>query len=175
MVPGTPIPALITVRPDRTFHFSLRTPPTATLLLKAAGVEPSKGQKLRGANAPGRTPESAVNTSDPALRTPALRSSPQASPGGGSLPAGHSDATSAGRGEEIGRGIVHQVSRAVQGAERGAGNGGGSAQVGEVSLKHVFEIAKIKQGEQRLQGLSLEGVVRSVVAQARGIGVGVVP
>lgn len=116
-----------------------------------------------------------MNTSDPALRTPALRSSPQASPGGGSLPAGHSDASSAGRGEEIGRGIVHQVSRAAQGADRGAGNGGGSAQVGEVSLKHIYEIAKIKQGEQRLQGLSLEGVVRSVVAQARGIGVGVVP
>jgi len=160
MTPGTPIPALITIRPDRSFHFTLRTPPTSTLLLAAAGVTPGKGAKLRGANAPGRTPESAVNTSDPALRTPALRSSSQASPGGGSLPAGPSKATSAGNGEEIGRGIVHQVSKAAQGADRGAGSGGGSAQVGEVSLKHVFEIAKIKQGESRLQGLSLEGVAR---------------
>lgn len=175
MTPGTPIPALITVRPDRSFHFSLRTPPTSTLLLSAAGVNPGKGAKLRGANAPGRTPEESVNTADPSLRTPALKSSPNASPGGGSLPAGHSNATSAGRGEEIGLGIKHEVSKAAPGADRGAGNGGGSAQVGEVSLKHIYEIAKIKQGEQRLQGLSLEGVARSVVSQARGIGVGVVP
>ena len=51
--PGTPIPARITVRPDRSFHFSLRTPPTATLLLSAAGVAPTKN-KIRGAgNVPG--------------------------------------------------------------------------------------------------------------------------
>ncbi|KAF1931631.1 ribosomal protein L11 [Didymella exigua CBS 183.55] len=51
--PGTPIPARITVRPDRSFHFSLRTPPTATLLLSAAGVAPTKS-KIRGAgNVPG--------------------------------------------------------------------------------------------------------------------------
>lgn len=174
MKPGTPIPALITVRPDRSFHFSLRTPPTSTLLLAAAGVPPSKGAKLRGANAPGRTPEGSVNVSDPAMRTPALRSSPQASLGGGSLPAGQSKAHSAGAGQEIGLGIVHAVSRQAQGGDRGAGHGGGSAQVGEVSLKHVYEIAKIKQTEERLSGLKLEGIVRSVVAQARGCGVGVV-
>lgn len=67
------------------------------------------------------------------------------------------------------------VSKEVQGAERGAGHGGGSAQVGEVSLKHVWEIAKIKQSEARLSGLSMEGLVKSVIAQAKGIGVGVVP
>lgn len=70
---------------------------------------------------------------------------------------------------------MHEVSRAAQGADRGAGNGGGTTQVGEISLKHVWEIAKIKQSESRLSGLSMEGLVRSVVAQARGIGVGIVP
>ena len=47
--------------------------------------------------------------------------------------------------------------------------------VGTVSLKHVYEIAKIKHGETRLSGLSLEGVARSVVGQAGSIGVVVVP
>jgi large subunit ribosomal protein L11 len=47
--------------------------------------------------------------------------------------------------------------------------------VGTVSLKHVFEIAKIKQSETRLAGLELEGVARSVLAQAGSIGVVVVP
>ena len=45
--------------------------------------------------------------------------------------------------------------------------------VGTVSLKHVYEIAKIKQGELRLSGLSLEGLCKSVIAQAKTIGVAV--
>jgi large subunit ribosomal protein L11 len=47
--------------------------------------------------------------------------------------------------------------------------------VGTVSLKHVYEIAKIKQTELRLSGLSLEGLCKSVIAQAKSIGVSVVP
>ncbi|EON67943.1 50S ribosomal protein L11 [Coniosporium apollinis CBS 100218] len=110
--PGTPIPARVTVRPDRSFHFELRTPPTASLLLAAAGVKEKKN-KVRGA-------------------------------GNASV------ATSA------------------------AGNAG-IGTVGKVSLKHVYEIAKIKQAETRLSGVSLEGLVKSVVAQAGSIGVVVVP
>ena len=101
MLPGIPIPARVTVRPDRSFHFELRTPTTAYLLLNAAGVKPDKG-KLKGR----------------------------------------------GNGNEI---------------------------VGTVSLKHVFEIAKIKQSELRLSGLSLEGLCRSVIAQAKTVGVEVKP
>jgi large subunit ribosomal protein L11 len=102
MIPGVPIPARVTVRPDRSFHFELRTPNTAYLLLKAAGVGEVKG-KLKGANMPGKE------------------------------------------------------------------------HVGTVSLKHVYEIAKIKQSELRLSGLSLEGLARSVVAQAKTVGVEVRP
>lgn len=55
-------------------------------------------------------------------------------------------------------------------------NGMGSVgTVGTVSLKHVYEIAKIKRSEARLEGLSLEGLCKSVVAQAASIGVVVVP
>ncbi|KAH8596139.1 60S ribosomal protein L19 [Bisporella sp. PMI_857] len=103
MVPGTPIPARVTVRPDRSFHFEIRTPTTAYMLLKAAGVEETKG-KLKGANNPGK--------------------------------------------DFVGK---------------------------PVSLKAVYEIAKIKKGELRLSGLSLEGICRSVVAQAKTVGVKVVP
>lgn len=115
-ITGTPVPARVTVRPDRSFHFELRTPPTASLLLSAAGVQPIKN-KLRGAgNTTGR-------------KTPP--------PGA----AGNSSVDS----------------------------------VGQVSLKHVYEIAKIKQEETRLSGMSLEGLVKSVVAQAASMGVAVVP
>jgi large subunit ribosomal protein L11 len=51
----------------------------------------------------------------------------------------------------------------------------GTQVVGTVTLKHVYEIAKIKQSEMRLSGLSLEGLCKSVIAQAKSIGVTVVP
>jgi large subunit ribosomal protein L11 len=47
--------------------------------------------------------------------------------------------------------------------------------VGTVSLKHVYEIAKIKHSETRLKGWQLEGIARSVVGQAASLGVVVVP
>lgn len=46
---------------------------------------------------------------------------------------------------------------------------------GTVSLKHVYEIAKIKHSETRLSGLSLEGLCKSVLSQAKSIGIQVVP
>lgn len=99
---GVPIPARVTVRPDRSFIFDLRTPNTSWLLLQAAGVEHRKN-RLRGAENPGKDV------------------------------------------------------------------------IGQVSLKHVYEIAKIKHSELRLSGLSLQGLCKSVIAQARSIGIEVVP
>lgn len=60
------------------------------------------------------------------------------------------------------------------GSTSAVGNSG-TGVVGTVSLKHVYEIAKIKQTETRLAGLSLEGLCKSVIAQAGSIGVAVVP
>jgi len=100
MKPGVPVPARVTIRPDRSFHFEIRTPNTSYLLLNAAGVELKKG-KLKGKS--------------------------------------------------------------------------GNETVGEISLKHVYEIAKIKQSELRLSGLSLEGFCKSVIAQAKSVGVTVKP
>lgn len=99
---GIPMPVRVTVKPDRTFTFDVRTPQTSWLLLNAAEVPTSKGGKRRGANNPGKET------------------------------------------------------------------------VGTVSLKHVYEIAKIKQSEQRLSGLSLEGLCRAVIYQANSMGVAVV-
>jgi large subunit ribosomal protein L11 len=65
---------------------------------------------------------------------------------------------------------------AARPGQANAGNGNsGIGNVGTVSLKHVYEIAKIKHSETRLSGLSLEAVAKSVVAQAGSIGVVVVP
>ncbi|KAI9741523.1 MAG: hypothetical protein M1818_004329 [Claussenomyces sp. TS43310] len=102
MTPGIPVPARVTVRPDRSFHFEIRTPATSYLLLTTAGA-PLRKNKLKGAVNPGKE------------------------------------------------------------------------SIGQVSLKHIYEIAKIKQSELRLSGLSTEGVCKSVIAQAKSIGVKVVP
>lgn len=50
----------------------------------------------------------------------------------------------------------------------------GHETVGTISLKHVYEIAKIKQSELRLSGLSLEGLCRAVIFQCKSIGINVV-
>lgn len=102
MTPGVPIPARVTVRPDRSFHFEIRTPTTSYLLMQAAGIKERKG-RARGAVEPGKE------------------------------------------------------------------------KVGEVSLKHVYNIAKIKHSESRLSGLSLNGLCKCVIGQARSIGIAVVP
>jgi large subunit ribosomal protein L11 len=102
MIPGTPTPVRVTVRPDRSFHFEVRTPTTTFLLLSAAQVEPIKG-KLKGRDLSPNT---------------------------------------------VGK---------------------------PISLKHVYEIAKIKQSELRLSGLSLEGISKCVIASAKSVGVAVRP
>ena len=103
MTPGVPIPARVTVRPDRSFNFELRTPTTSYLLLQAANVKEGKGGKVRGANSPGKE------------------------------------------------------------------------SIGEVSLKHVYDIARIKRSEIRLSGLTLIGLCKNIISQAKTIGVTVVP
>ena len=100
--PGVPMPARVTVRPDRSFTFDLRTPATSWLLLQAANVEPRKN-RVRGAMSPG-----------------------------------------------------HDT-------------------VGQVSLKHVYEIARIKQSESRLSGLGLQGLCKSIISQAKSMGIKVAP
>jgi len=96
------MPARVTVRPDRSFSWELRTPNTSWLLLQAAGVKETKG-KVRGANNPGKE------------------------------------------------------------------------YVGEVSLKHIYEIGKIKHSELRLSGLPLKSLCKSIIWQAKSVGVKVVP
>ncbi|KAK9474738.1 mitochondrial 54S ribosomal protein uL11m [Dipodascopsis tothii] len=95
--PGIPIPCLITIRPDRSFTFETKTPPTAYLILRAAGQEKGAAQYSKG-----------------------------------------------------------------------------DAPIGQISMKHAYEIAKIKHQDTRLAGLSLEGIVKSVVATAKTVGVEVV-
>ncbi|TBU48504.1 mitochondrial ribosomal protein L11 [Dichomitus squalens] len=60
------------------------------------------------------------------------------------------------------------------GIEKGTGRPGHDI-VGTVSLKHVYEIAKIKQSDAHLKHLSLEKISKSVIGTARTIGIQVVP
>lgn len=93
---GVPLPVAITIRPNRTFTFDIKTPSTAYLLMKAAGIE-------KGSSEPGKTLS------------------------------------------------------------------------GKLSLKHVWEIARIKQQDERLKGLELESICKSVVGTAKTLGLEVLP
>lgn len=94
--PGIPIPVLMTVKPDRTFAFEMKSPPTSWLIMKAAGVK-------KGSDKPG-----------------------------------------------------HNI-------------------VGTISLKHVYEIAKIKKTDERHKDLELRSICSSIVLTANVVGVQVVP
>ena len=61
-----------------------------------------------------------------------------------------------------------------KGKKKGASQPGHEV-AGTISLKHVYEVAKIKQSELRLSGLPLEGLCKSVIYQCRSIGIEVVP
>jgi large subunit ribosomal protein L11 len=96
-VPGVPIPVSLIVKPDRSFQFELKSPPTGYLLLKAAGIE-------KGA----------------------------------------------------------------------AEVGPGKPFAGEISLKHAYEIAKIKKTDDRHRSVEMENIVKSVIATAKSMGINVV-
>lgn len=96
IAPGTPIPTVIMIEPDRTFTFVMKTPPAAYLLKKAANIEKGSGKP-------------------------------------------------------------------------------GHEWVGSVSLKHVYEIAKIKAADDHLRHLKLEAIANSVVGVARTLGIQVEP
>jgi large subunit ribosomal protein L11 len=65
---------------------------------------------------------------------------------------------------------VKELKGKVKGANRP-----GHESVGTVSLKHIYEIAKIKQSETRLSGLSLKSLCKVIIWQCKSIGVTVVP
>ena len=60
------------------------------------------------------------------------------------------------------------------GIEKGTGRPGHET-VGTVSLKHVYEIAKIKATDAHLKHLRLEAIASTIVGTARTIGIEVVP
>jgi len=62
----------------------------------------------------------------------------------------------------------------ASGVEKGTGKPGHDW-VGSISLKHVYEIAKIKQTDGHLSHLPLESIARTVVGSARSIGIKVIP
>jgi large subunit ribosomal protein L11 len=92
---GVPIPAVVTVRPDRSFSFIVKSPPTSWLLLQAAGAE--KGSP---------TPNTKF--------------------------------------------------------------------VGKLSLKHIYEIAKIKKADSQHANIELENIVKSILGVAKSVGIEVV-
>lgn len=93
--PDVPIPCLLTIKPDRSFTFEMKSPPTSWLIMKAAGIS-------KGSDKP-----------------------------------------------------VHNI-------------------VGEISLKHVYEIAKIKKTDERHQNVELQAICGAVILTAEAVGVRVV-
>jgi large subunit ribosomal protein L11 len=70
--------------------------------------------------------------------------------------------------------LLNTVDAPIKKGKRKGAATPGTETVGTISLKHVYEIAKIKQSELRLSGLPLEGLCRSIIYQCKSIGINVV-
>ncbi|GAA96673.1 uncharacterized protein L969DRAFT_90602 [Mixia osmundae IAM 14324] len=107
--PGIPTPVILTIQPDRTFTFTIKTPPTSYFLLKAAGVNIGSG------------------------------------------------ATPAGR-------QLFDTAKDIA----------SSGQVGQVTLKHIYEIARIKSTDDHLKHVPIQSLATSVLGSCRSMGIRVV-
>uniref|UniRef100_A0A7S3LP89 Large ribosomal subunit protein uL11m n=1 Tax=Aplanochytrium stocchinoi TaxID=215587 RepID=A0A7S3LP89_9STRA len=58
------------------------------------------------------------------------------------------------------------------GIEKGAAKPGEET-VGTVSIKHVYEIAKIKKTDEHLQHIHMKGLVKSIISSAKSMGIAV--
>ncbi|CAE6474359.1 unnamed protein product [Rhizoctonia solani] len=47
--------------------------------------------------------------------------------------------------------------------------------VGTLTLKHIYEIAKIKATDEHMKHIGLEGIAKSIVGSARTLGIKIVP
>ncbi|KAM0752668.1 ribosomal protein L11 [Meredithblackwellia eburnea MCA 4105] len=69
--------------------------------------------------------------------------------------------------------VTHLI-KTLSGLSLGSGLAGQAGkEVGSISVKHVYEIARVKQRD--MQGVELESVARSVVGSCKSMGVKVVP
>lgn len=69
---------------------------------------------------------------------------------------------------------VSYLLKQITGIEKGTARTGQET-LATISLKHVYEVAKIKQRDEHMQGLSLESISRAVVGSARSLGIDVIP
>lgn len=60
------------------------------------------------------------------------------------------------------------------GIEKGTGKPG-TVWNGTVSVKHIYEIAKIKQTDEQMSQIPLESIARCIVSSAKTLGIRVVP
>jgi len=61
------------------------------------------------------------------------------------------------------------------GIDKGTGAPGSKPTNGSVTLKHVYEIARIKCGDEGLAAVGEEGLARQIIGTARSLGLEVVP
>jgi large subunit ribosomal protein L11 len=47
--------------------------------------------------------------------------------------------------------------------------------VGTLTLKHIYEIAKIKATDEHMKHIGLEGIAKSILGSARTLGIKIVP
>lgn len=71
--------------------------------------------------------------------------------------------------------LLQAIGKDKGAAELGKGRGKKQGYLAQLSLKHIYEIAKIKKTDAVLADLPLETVCKSVIGTAKSLGIEVVP
>ena len=66
---------------------------------------------------------------------------------------------------------VSWLIKQAAGIEKGSSSAGQGAPAGKISLKHVYEIARIKCNDEHLRDVGEENVAKSVLGSCRSLGV----
>lgn len=154
--PDTPTPVKLHYAADKTFRFEIRTPPTAWLLKKAAGIETGAGKTPAGKALLGAVPDVVA----PAASTSAAAAA--VIPVATRKSSAEARAARAAAKRAAGIAQAETASTVVE-------------ENGRITLKHVYEIAKIKQTDSHLAHVDLESLAASVVATSLSLGMRVVP
>ena len=70
---------------------------------------------------------------------------------------------------------VTYLLKKAAGIDKGSGVAGSGAPKGTISLKHVYEITKVKCRDEALAAVGEEKVARQIIGSARSLGIEVVP
>ena len=161
----TPVPVVIEIYGDKTFEWTMKTPPTSYFVARAAGVKTCSQR-------PGHATAGRINLKH-AYEIAKVKASDK---GLGNVSLMSLTKSVLGTARSMGVEWTMKTPPTSYFVARAAGvktcsQRPGHATAGRINLKHAYEIAKVKASDKGLGNVSLMSLTKSVLGTARSMGV----